>query len=542
MLANIFALKNINMLKQVFVAACMLSLTNLQAQAPDTVFTRCYGGSLNESNGLTGLNNFGFSTLSADMGEDSSVFITTYTSSTDGFVGTNNGDEDIWVLKLNPQGDTLWTTVLGGSLTDRSGKILALPDGGCIFTGRTLSNNGDFTGAQYGNLYDALVIRLNANGGVVWKKRFGGSQDDFLHAIAPNGTGFIAVGETGSVDGDLDNSLAGYACGWILSLDANGNILWSSKTNGVIQNEDYIQSFWNIARSADGSGWYSIGVTGNFADPNSDDILFTKFDNTGALLNKTSFGSASGDGIGGISVLPDGNLVMAGRSSAATGGQTYLGGAADAWLLTVNVATGQPISQRLVGGTDWESFYDVKTNANGEVLALGFTRSANNFASTFAFGLMDVWLVKFTAQLDTAYTARLGGSDNDVGMALCKNANALYAIGRTNSTNGAVTGNNGGRDVWVVKYKYTESPVAVAEQPANTMQVYPNPTHAIVNISSTSPIKQVEIYSYTGQIVLAEQGLANNTKQLNTANLPQGIYTLVIHTTAGVHYHKLMVD
>lgn len=531
------------MLKHILSITFALSAITLSAQAPDTIFTRCYGGSLNECNGLTGLNNLGFATLSADMAPDSSVFITTYSSSSDGFVSENNGDEDIWVLKLNPQGDTLWTKVLGGSLTERSGKILALPDGGCVFTGRTFSDDGDFAGAQYGSLNDALVIRLDANGNVVWNKRFGGSQDDLLYAIVPNGTGFIAVGETGSVDGDLDTSLAGYVCGWILSIDANGNPLWSAKTNGIIDNEDYIQSFWNVAKATDGSGWYAIGVTGDFADPNSDDILFTKFDNNGNLVNKTSFGSDNGDGIGGIATLPNGNLIMAGRASATTGGQTYLGGAADAWLVTVNPATGEPVSEKLIGGSDWESFYDVKTNANGEIFALGFTRSTNNFASAPAFGLMDTWLVKLSTQLDTIYTARLGGSDNDVGMALCKNTSALYAVGRTNSTNGAVTGNNGGRDVWVIKYEHAESPVSVNETPTDKLIVYPNPAATTVNIAcGKSIINGATIYNAIGQQVAIAKGELNSLMQLNISNLAQGIYTLVVETSAGNFYQKLFIN
>lgn len=531
------------MLKHILSATFAFGVLTLSAQAPDTVFTRCYGGSLNECNGLTGLNNLGFATLSADIGPDSSLFITTYSSSADGFVGENNGDEDIWVLKLNPQGDTLWSKVLGGSLTERSGKIVALPDGGCVLTGRTFSNDGDFTGAQFGSLNDALVIRLDANGNVVWNKRFGGSQDDLLYAIVPNGTGYIAVGETGSVDGDLDTSLAGYVCGWILSLDSNGNPLWSVKTNGIINNEDYIQSFWNVAKATDGSGWYAIGVTGDFADPNSDDILFTKFDNNGNLVNKTTFGSDNGDGIGGIATLPNGNLIMAGRASATTGGQTYLGGAADAWLVTVNTLTGEPVSEKLIGGTDWESFYDVKTNAAGEVFALGFTRSTNNFASATAFGLMDTWLVKLSAQLDTLYTSRLGGSDNDVGMALCKNASALYAVGRTNSTNGMVVGNNGGRDVWVIRYEYAESPVSVNETIAEKLSVYPNPTNGIVNITcGKNLIKEVALYNTTGQQVAIIKEQPTNLTQLNTVNLAQGVYTLVVQTNTGAYYKKLMVN
>ncbi|UPT65882.1 MAG: T9SS type A sorting domain-containing protein [Sphingobacteriales bacterium JAD_PAG50586_3] len=529
-------------MKKLFVLVTLaLTYTSIYAQAPDTVFTRCYGGSLIECNGLTGLNNLGFATLSADIGSDSSVFIVTSSLSSDGYVNKNNGDEDIWVLKLNPQGDTLWTKVFGGSQTERSGKILALPDGGCIITGRTFSNDGDFTNAQFGVLNDAVVIRLDANGSLVWKKRLGGSQDDLLHAIALNGNGFIAVGETGSVDGDLDASLAGYTCGWIVSLNANGDLLWSIKTNGVIQNEDYIQSFWNVAKATDGSGWYAIGITGDFADPDSDDILFTKFDNNGSVVNKTAFGSNKGDGIGGIAVLPSGNLIMAGRASNATGGQTYIGGAADAWLVTVDVTTGLPITQKLIGGTEWESFYDVKTNTLGEVFALGFTRSTNNFASTTAFGLMDSWLVKLTPGLDTVYTSRLGGNDNDVGMALCKNASALYAVGRTNSNNGAVSGNNGTRDVWVIKYAHTETGVSVTEGVTEKVNVYPNPTNGIVNIVLSNTTQRISLYSQTGQLVATVNGNQTGPTQIDATNLAQGVYMLWVQTAECTYRQKLIV-
>ncbi len=517
----------------------VLSLT-LCAQAPDTIFARCYGGSQNEANGLTGLNNLGYATLSADLGADSSLYIATYSASTDGFVTENNGDEDIWVIKLNSQGDTLWTKVLGGTLTERVGKILALPDGGCVVVGRTFSNDGDFTGAQFGGLNDAFAVRLNANGGIVWNKRFGGTQDDMLYAVALNGTGFIMVGETGSVDGDLDNSLAGYTCGWIVSVDANGTLLWSKKTNGTVQNADYIQSFWNVAKAADNSGWYAVGVTGDFADPDSDDILFTKFDNNGAVVTKTTFGSNKGDGIGGIAVQPNGNIILAGRAGNATGNQTYLGGPADAWLLSVSPA-GVPIAEKLLGGTDWEIFYDVKIAADGNILAAGFTRSTNNFASTTPYGGMDFWLVKLTATFDTLYTARLGGTANDVAMAICKNASALYLVGRTDSNDGAVTGNNGNRDVWTVKYKYTETPNSIAEIEKPQLIIYPNPAQNYITINGNNSLLQsISIISLTGQQVFVGNYANDKNVMINT-NFAPGIYTIAIHTNKGLYRQKLFI-
>ena len=517
----------------------LLALT-ANAQAPETIFARCYGGSQNEANGLTGLNNLGFATLSADIGADSALYIATYSASTDGFVTENNGDEDIWILKLNAQGDTLWTKVLGGTLTERIGKILALPDGGCLIVGRTFSNNGDFGGAQFGSLNDAFAVRLNATGGIVWNKRYGGTQDDMLYAVVPNGTGFVMVGETGSVDGDLDNSLVGYTCGWIVSVDANGTLLWSKKTNGTVQNEDYIQSFWNVAQAADNSGWYAVGVTGDFADPDSDDILFTKFDNNGAIVTKTTFGSNKGDGIGGITVLPNGNIIMAGRASNATGNQTYLGGPADAWLLSVSPA-GVPIAEKLLGGTDWETFYDVKTNPAGDIFAAGFTRSTNNFASTTPYGGMDFWLVKLNANFDTLYTARLGGSANDVAMAICKNATALYLVGRTDSNDGAVSNNNGNRDVWVVKYKYTETPTTIVETENPKLSIYPNPTQNYFTVNgNNSLIQSISVYSTTGQQVFAGN-YANQAIVAVNASFAGGIYTVAIQTNKGVYRQKLFI-
>ena len=117
----------------------------LFAQEIDSTFSKRFGGSGTEVVGLSTLNVQGGGLAQIAVSPDSSIFISSQTTSTNGQVGQNFGNDDVWVVKLNMQGDTLWKRVLGGSEAERSYGLVALADGGCVVAGSTLSRNGIFS-------------------------------------------------------------------------------------------------------------------------------------------------------------------------------------------------------------------------------------------------------------------------------------------------------------------------------------------------------------------------------------------------------------
>ncbi|MBK6419346.1 MAG: hypothetical protein IPF79_09190 [Ignavibacteria bacterium] len=74
---------------------------------------------------------------------------------------------------VNGWGQETWVRTFGGSGREEGHSITTTSDNGVLITGSTSSNNGDFEGMNKGEA-DIFVSKLNRDGEVLWKKTFGG--------------------------------------------------------------------------------------------------------------------------------------------------------------------------------------------------------------------------------------------------------------------------------------------------------------------------------------------------------------------------------
>ncbi|MBI4685607.1 MAG: choice-of-anchor D domain-containing protein [Nitrospirae bacterium] len=162
---------------------------------------------------------------------------------------------DVWILKLDASGNVQWQKTYGGNSDDISSFIQQTSDGGFVIAG--------YTGSFGAGLYDAWVLKLDEGGNIQWQKTYGGTSTDYANSIHQTSDGgYIVAGETELSTGFYD--------GWALKLDPGGNIQWQ-KTYGV-SNNDHIYS---IEQTTDG-GFVAAGITGT-------DALILKFDNNGNI-------------------------------------------------------------------------------------------------------------------------------------------------------------------------------------------------------------------------------------------------------------------
>ncbi|MBF0318778.1 MAG: hypothetical protein HQL01_03085 [Nitrospirae bacterium] len=129
----------------------------------------------------------------------------------------NAGDLDVWIVKLNADGLILWQKAEGGSGDDQAFSISRMPDNGYVAAGDTNSFGA-------GGL-DAWVFKINAQGEVLWQKTFGGGLDDSAHAYssAVYADGGIAIaGQTSSFG-------AGGSDLWVIRLSKDGTLPVSSR-------------------------------------------------------------------------------------------------------------------------------------------------------------------------------------------------------------------------------------------------------------------------------------------------------------------------
>ena len=168
------------------------------------------------------------------------IFMVT-TESTDVDVTFNHGFKDIWIVKLDINGSIQWQRCYGGGGTEAAFCFSKSSDGGYLFgaVSNTVGSDGDIP-FHYGTFLtvDAWVVKIDSIGNILWNKIFGGINNDYLCSIAINGDSIVLFGFTNSTDGDLAGLDVDEYDGWILVLDFNGSILWTK-----VYGNDLVQSF-----------------------------------------------------------------------------------------------------------------------------------------------------------------------------------------------------------------------------------------------------------------------------------------------------------
>ncbi|MEG1572484.1 MAG: T9SS type A sorting domain-containing protein, partial [Bacteroidales bacterium] len=81
--------------------------------------------------------------------------------------------------------------------------------------------------------------------------------------------------------------------------------------------------------------------------------------------------------------------------------------------------------------------------------------------------------------------------------------------------------------------------LAIDQTDKVSVQIYPNPVRTQLNIKSTSAIKQITIYTLSGQIVLQEEGQNQEMQSISVTSLAQGLYILQIQTQNGLEKKKI---
>ena len=137
---------------------------------------------------------------------------------------------DFWITKLDKNGNLQWQKTFGGGDYEFANSIAQTLDGGYIVAGWNRSKNGDIQG-NHGD-YDLWVVKLNSNGNLIWQHSLGGGNGDFGYSIQQIGdNGYIIAGGSDSNNGDVSGN-HGREDFWIVKLNGSGNLQWQKSLGG----------------------------------------------------------------------------------------------------------------------------------------------------------------------------------------------------------------------------------------------------------------------------------------------------------------------
>lgn len=141
------------------------------------------------------------------------------------------GSYDFWAVKVSKNGTMEWEQSYGGTGIDQAQDILATPDGGYVITGNTFSSDTQVT--KNNGQSDVWLIKIDGTGQLLWQKSFGGSGFDAAHSVRPTSDGGLLVcGNSKSFDGDVSENF-GENDIWIFKTDAQGELQWEKSFGGL---------------------------------------------------------------------------------------------------------------------------------------------------------------------------------------------------------------------------------------------------------------------------------------------------------------------
>jgi hypothetical protein len=265
---------------------------------------------------------------------------------------------NIYVIKMNVMGDTLWTRTYGGSGSNESGySIQQTSDGGYIIGGLTYNY-----GAGFGDCY---IIKIKSNGDVEWAKTYGGTDNDYAYYVCQTSDGgYAIIGRTKSFGaGDYDI--------YLIKTDNLGNLMWSKTYGGI--SVEYCRF---IEQTAD-NGYIILGITQSF-NVNQSDVYAIRTDSAGNIIWSKAYGGFTYDYGNFVQQTTDGGFIIAGSTFS-------FGNGLDDVYLIKTTANGDTLWTRAYGSNDQESGGKIyQTLDKGYIIA----------GCSFSFGDIDAYLIK----------------------------------------------------------------------------------------------------------------------------------------------------
>lgn len=437
----------------------------------------------------------------------------------------NGGGLDAYILKLSPNGNIVWLTQLGANtLAAPGGSNSNSTDDVCLDVTVDDLGNVYCVGTTLGSMsepnaggYDIFIMKLNANGNIVWHTQLGQTTkavDDPLANTADDKCLSIAIDKqynvycAGSTRGFMSEANSALNTGWvanddaiIIKLNSEGQLQWLKQfglfTTATPTGSNYYPDVCNAIAIDDFNDIYCAGYTfsdmsetnsGNLPSANGrvSDGFVMKLNSVGELLWHTQFGADTaifptdtkdkGDECNDVRIGP-GGLVYCSISNTSR---------ASSYVVKLHPNTGAVFDSLNLGSFPERVCYRMDVDIAGNIYCTGGGRPGDlSMMKLDSVGsLMWQWNMTANWQLSNGTTGDSGESCADIAIDAAGN---VYCAGATNGNLGELNAN-------VADGSLSADMVVVGLLPDGSDTVPPPPANN-PPIAEAGPAQSVSLYS-----------------------------------------------
>ena len=219
------------------------------------------------------------------------------------------GSFDVYIVKIDKNGNIEWTRVIGGDKDDRANDIAQTDDGGYLIAGTTYSYGGGYS--------DIYIIKLNNLGEIMWEKTIGGKGYDGANIIINSNEGGYLVGGYTSSYGSGGEDI------YLIKISNLGDLEWTRTIGG---NGD--ENAYDIIQNDD-NDYILVGHTTSYIEY-EDDFYIVKMDDNGNVKWTKSIGGIEHENAISILEVNDGGFIIVGSTF------TYGAGLHDFYVTKIN--------------------------------------------------------------------------------------------------------------------------------------------------------------------------------------------------------------
>lgn len=264
---------------------------------------------------------------------------------------------DVYLVKTNAQGDTLWTKHYGGADNDGGCSVQQTADGGYIIAGWTQS----FSSPPSVDIY---LIKTNSQGDTLWTRVYGGTINEAGYSVQQTQDGGYIIA------GNYD-SLQIVERAYLIKTNAQGDTLWTRKYGA-----EYGGGWGSSVQQTPDGGYIIAGTCGPLWGDY--DVYLFKTNAQGDTLWTRKYGMSPDPDYGrSVDQTTDGGYIVVGSTD-------YIGTGVDVYLVKTK-ANGDTLWTRRYDHWDWDEGYSVQQTQDGGFIISGFTFDNNN---------EDVYLIK----------------------------------------------------------------------------------------------------------------------------------------------------